>query len=467
MRIPPDVLLRHLWVVGMTGAGKSTALLSWIVEMLQTGIGVGLIDPNSDLFVDALNHMVRLPRKMWERAIVWEPLHPTHSIGFNPLEVLEGEDIVRRARFLATVITKIFTTDELITVRMQSVMFHSFWLLARMKLTLVEFPRLVTDRAWREGLLEKLPAEDYDLLRYWKFEFPSKNNERLATEWTQSSLARIIPFTSDHALKRIFGQQKSGFDFLWAMDERIPILVNLRTGTLGSTQARLFGAFVVAQFQLSAFRREAIKREARQQYILVIDEAPSVLTDDIEILLTQARKYGLSLIASHQHFEQLRDFPKLQSALRNSVNSMAVFRTGAGDAELFARDVFNMKLDMVKDTHVRKNPTGISLWPYETVVDNVWRPFAEIEKMYQKRLTSLNDFEFWFRQRGRGDARKIRVVRPRITNSKRHEQAVEELIARSVATYGRSHAEIDAEIAARHTGSAGKETPPNDEVFWE
>ena len=386
MQIAIDTLLRHLWVIGASGVGKSTALLSWLTQLVAQGYGVGLLDPNSDLFRDFRAVIARtLREREWDRVILLDPLDPTSAIGFNPLELKPGEFAERKAAFLAGVVNKVFKIDPLIAARMQQIMLHTFWLLMRFDLTLVEFPLVLTHPAVRLGLVNRLPSSDYLLKSFWENEFPN-DNERLVQEWTQSSLSKIRPLVTDPALRRIFGQQRSTLDFRRIMDERGLLLVNLSKGQLGGEKSQLLGTFLCAQIQLAALSRDQLDRRQRRQWLLAIDEFQNMLTEDIEEILVESRKYGLSILVANQHLGQLADYPKLQQAILNTVQNWAVFRVGAADAAILAPDLFNPGLDQAKDVHVRKNPTGLPWFPYTTVHDTVWRPWAEIQEQQARKL---------------------------------------------------------------------------------
>ena len=214
---------------------------------------------------------------------------------------------------------------------------------------------------------------------------------------------------------------------------------------------KLFGAFVLALIQWAAFSREDMLKEERKQWILFVDEFQNILTDDIERILSQGRKYGLGVVLANQHFAQLEDFPKLQSAVMNTILNRALFKTGYKDAEIFAPGTFSPEIDQIKDIHIRKNPTGISIWPYQTVEDRVWRPLEESWEHERRKLTEgLRDREFYFKQMGRGKARKLRIPNlPPVRRTDKQRKAVEELLAQSNERYGTPIKQVDEMILAR------------------
>ncbi len=464
--LPISLLLQHLWVVGGSGTGKTSAARGWLMQLIENGYGCGIIDPHGDLYQDVFTGAAGMNRRVRERIVLFDPLHPTHSVGLNPLELLPGDVPARKADFLANVVSKIFGADPASTPRMQQMLRHTFWLLMISKRTLLEFPFVLNNQAYREALLACVPPSEQLLLDFWLYEFPA-DNPRLVHEWTQSSLNKIRPFVSDPAMQLIFGQQRSTINFRQIMDEGLVLLVNLHKGKLGDNTAHLLGAFILAQIQLAALSREEIPQDERRQWTLFVDEFQNVLTDDVEEILTETRKYGLALMIANQYYEQLDAHPKLQAAVLNSVRNWAVFRLGAKDSELFGRDLFNPSLDMVKDVRTRYTSMG-------TEEDIVWRPLGEIEEMMWRQVKNLADREFWFLTKGKSQAAiklrtrtlKKEVLRPR------HVAQLEELSALNLSN-ATPHDQVWAEIARRYPDAPDSNPDRSDEgpdiptVEWE
>lgn len=448
-------LAKHAWIVGASGAGKSWAFEGWASELIVKGVGVGIIDPAGDLFSNLLTRIALLSKQAWSKVVVFDP-RSHHAVGFNPLELLPGEEAVERAGRLASIITKLFKQDPFITARMQRLMLHTFWLLIVSNLTLVELPRLLTNFDFRERLLSRLTEKDIDLLTYWNDEFPQKNNPRLVTEWTQPVLNKIGALVADPHLKRIFGQRRSTIDFREIMDSGKVLLVNLSKGKLGADKSHLLGGFILAQIQLAALSRDELPASKRRQWVLFIDEFQNVLTEDIEVILAESRKYSLSLVLANQFFGQLRDQPKLQDAILNTVHNWVIFRSGAQDAELYSKDVFNPPVDVVKEIRIRGGE-----------MENVWRPLAEITELTARQIKNLKDREFFYKRKGYGEAKKLRTVTlPELRLTPRLVVLRDELIVRSLSTYALPIAEVDAEIAARRRELYGNDgdAPMSDNV---
>src|SRR6266516_3953529 len=91
--------IRHVHTVGRTRVGKSFVLLSWFLNALARGMGVGLIDPHGDLFYRVLFHLARAAfyrPELYERVVIINPVHKNWCVGFNPLELWPGEVAERK-----------------------------------------------------------------------------------------------------------------------------------------------------------------------------------------------------------------------------------------------------------------------------------------------------------------------------------------------------------------------------------
>jgi hypothetical protein len=449
MRFDDKALGRSVYVIGDPGSGKSRGIEGWAAQLMRQNQGVGVIDPHDQLCSNLVARLAKQGRRIWDKVVLIDPTDPDYTVGFNPLELKPGEIPERKAQFLATVISKIFRADPLITARMQRMLFHTFWLLCVSKLTLIEFEYVLTDSEFRTTLLMALPR-DHKLLRYWQKEFPTQ--DRLITEWTQSSLNKVGPLSTDPDLELILGQQRSSVDFRRIMDEEKILLVNLPKGILTESNSYLMGAFILAQIQLAALSRAEQSQKEHKRFVLCIDEFQNYATDDVHEILAESRKYRLSLIMAHQFYDQLRDQPKLQAAVLNTTGNIACFRISSSDAELFMRDIFAPDIDQVKEIRLRRQPTGINWWPFTTEEEVVWRPLQEIWEMEARHLTMLRDREFWYKRKGPYSPRKLRTMDlPDVVMTPKLQASIDELRARSAALYGLTKSEARERIEQRRT----------------
>jgi len=415
------------------------------MQLAQGGIGVGVIDPHGELFGNLVARIAATcNQKLWQRVVILNPLNDTYSVGFNPLQIHAGEVIERKTKFLADVITQIWRADPLITARMQRMMSHTFFLLATFGLTLNELPLAMTNVDFRKALLENL-EETHPLRLYWDKEFPQ--NPRTITEWTQSTLNKAGSLTTDPDLSLLFGQRYSTIDFQEIMNSGKILLVNLSKGGLGGDTSHMLGGFVMAQIQQSALARANNPHQDHRPFILFVDEFQNYTTDNVQEILAESRKYKLSLVMAHQYHEQLSINPELQAAVMNTVGNYVCFRLGYADAKLFVHDIFQPEIDQVKDIRLRYQKVEGEEQEFE---DKLYRGQDEIWESETRKLTELQNREFWYKKRGPNPPVKLRSLHlPDIQMTPYLQESIDELVALSNSKYARPKSEIRREIARR------------------
>lgn len=458
-------LTRSLYVMGASGTGKSKALISWIVQLMHA-VNLCVIDPAGDLYHETIARIAADRRSQRSRRgmpSVWERLLLINPIGFhtatiNPLEPLEGIPPERQAQFLATIVTKMFRMDELITARMQRMQLMTFWLLIECQLTLLEFVPVLTMRDLRKRLIATLP-EMHQVRLYFEREFPT--TDRLITEWTQSSLNKIGALTADPALRLLFGSRKSTINFSSILNESV-VLVNLNKGQLPEKLTHLAGVFIVGMLQLAAYARAAKPYSPRRNFAIILDEFHNFVTEDIHTILSETRKYKFSAILANQFWGQLEDQPELQNAIKNTVGGYCLFQIGMDDAQVFVRDIFAPDLKkQIKHTQILPANWGNEIVePYESIT---WYTLEETFHRYARLLSHQQpDRMFWYKKRGPHPPVRLRSsTLADIRMTPRLEAAIAELTALSYAKYARRKTDIEAEIEERWRELFADEPPGN------
>jgi len=195
--------------------------------------------------------------------------------------------------------------------------------------TLLSITRIIIDGNYRKYITGLL--KDPILITFWKNEFEQMvRNERMATEAIAPIQNRIGPFLATATIRNIIGQAKSTIKFDEIMNNGKILLVNLSKGRLGDINANLIGLVLVGKIQMAALSRVDMFGKPMNDFYLYIDEFQNVTTDSIASILSEARKYRLSLNIAHQYITQLEE--NIKNAVFGNVGSMAVFRVGTEDA---------------------------------------------------------------------------------------------------------------------------------------
>ena len=320
----------HTYVVGQSGTGKSRALESWIMQDILAGQGVGVIDPHGELFHNLLGRLASRP-ETWERIILLDPLDPNWTIGFNPLAASGGFPPQRLAQYLTDVAIKIWNLNANNAPRLIWLLTNTFLALSDLGLSLLNLPRFLTDRDFREGLLPRLRQQG--ARDYFRHEFPA--GEGAVNQWITPVLNKIGNLIFDPDIRLMFQGQQT-LDFREVMDDQKILSVHLPKGVLGEAPSALLAAFIVAHLQKAALART--DRGSRTPFYLYLDEFQNYTTDNIKDILSESRKYALSLTLAHQYLDQLSG--ELRSAVLNTAGTLVSFRVGYHDGVQLAKEIF-------------------------------------------------------------------------------------------------------------------------------
>ncbi len=362
--------LRHLYVIGQTGTGKTGLLTSMIIQDIQRGDGCCFIDPHG---TDILNILASVPPERYKDVIYFDPADLSRPFSLNFLEY----DLARPEQ-------KTFIVNELLMIfrrlygdvpESMGPAFEQYFRNATQLVmedpstgsTILDIARVLSNADFRRLKLSK--SMNPVINQFWT-EIANKADG-------EASLANIVPyitnkfddFTANDFIRPIVGQQESSFNFREVMDTKKILLVNLSKGRLGEKNANLLGLIIVGKLFMAALSRADSPGKAFAPFYLYIDEFQNVTTDSIPGILSEARKYKLSLSVAHQFLKQIDD--KTRDAVFGNVGNMSVFRVGEEDAEFFAKQfapVFET-LDFVnlefRNAYVKILAKGVPQKPFD------------------------------------------------------------------------------------------------------
>lgn len=339
--ITPMQRAKHIYTVGATGAGKTKFLEALIRQDICMGNGFGVIDCHGDLVSDVIRYLSTLSPYSnvseasyrsfeYERVVLTDPTDGRYSIVFNPLEVIEGVRPYAQALELLGVFKKIWgyygpRMDELTRCVLVT--------LAESGLTLLEVQPLLTDDAFRANLVRGL--SNVEARRYWLERFDPLS-PAMKSQYSEPVLNKTQAFVADPAIRSIISGRESTVNFRDIMDQGKFLLVNLSKGTL-KENAMLLGALLVAKIQMAALSRADIPPEQRRPWYLYVDEFQNFATESFADILSEARKYGLSLVMAHQNLDQLNDI--LRASILGNVGTQIYFSVSKSDAMKLASEI--------------------------------------------------------------------------------------------------------------------------------
>jgi energy-coupling factor transporter ATP-binding protein EcfA2 len=329
--------LRHIYIIGKTGQGKTTLLENMINFDIQNKNGLAFLDPHGDSVQRILDY---IPKERIDDVIYFNPTDVNHPIAFNPLEKVSWEHRHLTAISLLSIFKKIWV--DAWSARMEYILTNTLLaLLEWPNATLLDVNRLLSDEKFREKVVTNL--KDEVVKAFWKQEF-AKYHLQFRTEAIAPIQNKIGQFITNPLIRNIIGQTESAFDLRKIMDEGKVFLANLSVGAIGEETSRLLGGLLITKFQLSAMSRVDIPEEKRKDFYLYIDEFQNFATESFINILSEARKYHLSLILAHQYLDQVPE--EIIKAVFGNVGTFIVFRLGANDAEIFNKEfAYLVKID--------------------------------------------------------------------------------------------------------------------------
>lgn len=410
VRLADEDRLRHLYVIGQTGAGKTSFMKTLIEQDIKDGKGVCFIDPHGN---DILDVLASVPPDRYEDVIYFDPAHTDRPFGLNMLEYDQSRP--EQKSFIVNEMLAIFRQLYGDVPESMGPAFEQYFRNATQLVmedpasgsTLMDIGRVLSNAEFRNLKLAR--SNNPVVNQFW--------TEIATRAEGEASLQNIVPyitnkfdeFTGSDFMRPIIGQQESSFNFREVMDNKKILLVNLSKGRLGERNANLLGLVIVGKLFMAALSRADAPGTNFPPFYLYIDEFQNITTSSIPGILSEARKYKLSLTLAHQYLAQVDE--KIREAVFGNVGSMAVFRVGQEDGEFFGK-LFE--------------PT-----------------FAASD------FTSIENYNAYVRLLAGGVPQKpfnIRTIAP----SEGNLAQVDDLRELSYLTYGRDRATVEAHIRSRY-----------------
>jgi len=414
---------RHCYVVGATGCGKSTLLRNMILQDIENGEGVAVIDPHGDLYLDVLKSV---PQHRARDVTLIDPTDFERAPGINYLEVPGAYPTLERS-FVVNELLKIF--ERLYDMRQaggpmfETYMRNALLLLMESRIegaTLLEVPAVFEDKAFRKAALRHCtnPA----VKRFWELQAEPARGDAQLENIAPYITSKLNQFAGNALVRSIVGQSRSTIDLRKAMGQGRIVLVNLAKGMLGEYDSSLLGMLVVAKLFAAALGRARLAPKDRRPFNVYIDEFQNFTTDTLSQLLSEARKFGIRLTLANQVLHQInvgRGPDNLAAAVLGNVGTLLAMRVGGEDVETL-RMALGGQLDShtlraLPDFHVaaRLLQGGHPLPPFvfetlpaqarrdikaekfiaQSYRESYTRPVAEVEREISSRVPDWSDYD--------------------------------------------------------------------------
>ena len=341
VRIQEADRLRHIYMVGKTGVGKTVLFQNMIKQDIEEGRGVCYLDPNGDAAEWILKH---IPKERADDVIYFDPSDIERPFGLNMLEwktVEQRDFLVQEA---IQIFYKLFDPNQTGMVGPQ---FEHWMRNAALTLmshpdggTIIDIPRLFTDPDFEKDRTKYVT--DPVVKGFWEKQM-AKTADFHKSEMLNYFTSKFGRFMTNDMMRNIIGQTKSSFDFREVMDSKKILICNLSKGRIGEINAFLLGMVIVSKIAMGAFSRQDVPEDKRTPFFLYVDEFQNFITDVFATILSESRKYKLSLNITNQYIAQMDD--KIREAVVGNAGTLVAFRIGAADAEFMVKEFDPLKVD--------------------------------------------------------------------------------------------------------------------------
>lgn len=331
VRMSPEDRLRHMYVIGQTGTGKTHILKKMIIQDIQNGDGVCFIDPHGSDIQDILDY---IPPERIDDVIYFDPAYTERPMGLNMLDY--DKRYPEQKSFVINELMTIFNKLFDMKTGGGGPMFEQYFRNSAGLVmehpesgnTLLEIGQVLANKSFRDMKLRY--CTNPIIKQFWANAEKTTGDQGLEN-FVPYITSKFDVFISNEIMRPVVAQQKSALNFREIMDSKKILLVNLSKGRLGEINSNLIGLVLVGKILMAALSRVDSLGSKLPPFYLYIDEFQNVTTDSISQILSEARKYGLSLTIAHQFIAQLDE--GIKNAVFGNVGSMATFRISFEDAE--------------------------------------------------------------------------------------------------------------------------------------
>jgi len=319
--------LRHMYIVGKTGTGKSELLKDLVMQDIKAGKGVCFIDPHGDAVEELMS---LIPADRAEDVIYFDPSDTERPMGLNLLEANTEDQKHFVSSSVINMMYKLFDPYKtgIVGPRFEHAVRNA--MLTAMSdegSTFIEVMRILTDARYVQEILPKVT--DPIVRRYWTDQI-AQTSDFHKSEVLDYITSKFGRFVTNKMVRNIIGQSKSSFSLREVMDTGKILFINLSKGTIGEENSSFLGLILVPRILMAAMSRTDLPKDQRRPFYLYVDEFQNFATPDFAVILSEARKYALSLCVANQFIGQVDE--EVKNAVFGNVGTIISFRIGTTDA---------------------------------------------------------------------------------------------------------------------------------------
>lgn len=321
--------LRHLYIVGKTGTGKSWFIDNMAIEDIRKGHGVAVLDPHGDA-IDTI--MEYIPKNRINDVCYFNPADPEYGYPLNLLELENPEQKELMVSGIIGIFYKLYAHSW--GPRLEHILRNVlFTLINTPDATLPDVIRILNDKKYRDKILQQI--NDPVLMMFWKKEYEGMS-EKFANEAVAPILNKVGQFVTSPLIRKIISYPKSKVKIEELMNNRKIFLCDLSQGKIGEDNATLLGSMIITKIQIAAMNRAFLPESERVPFYLYVDEFQNFATQSFTKILSEARKYKLGLTLANQYITQIDE--EVMAAILGNVGSITCFNVGAKDSEIMYKE---------------------------------------------------------------------------------------------------------------------------------
>jgi TraM recognition site of TraD and TraG/Type IV secretory system Conjugative DNA transfer len=343
---------RHIYALGGSGSGKSVFMTNMVLQDIEAGNGVCVVDPHGETIDDIL---LRMPESRREDVVIFSPAFIDRPLGLNMLEYDRAKPTQR-----TQVIDNLFKIwDKLYDLKATGGPMFESYMKNSMRLvmsheasgsTLMEISKVLSDEEYRTFKLAM--CDDQQVVDFWEKEATKAGGEASLENMVPYITSKLAPFITNDFLRPMIGQQKSAINFREAMDNKKIVLVKLEKGLIGESSAYLVGMVTIGNLLMAGMGRNdgfkynldgsktEITASERPPFFIYVDEMQNFLFDAIPQALEEIRKYKVGMVLAHQFVKQVikGGDERIKDSIMANCASKFIFRAGAEDAEYLQKE---------------------------------------------------------------------------------------------------------------------------------
>jgi hypothetical protein len=282
-------------------------------------MGLAAVDPHGDLVEGVL---AKIPKHRLDDVIVFDLMDRERPLGFNILQwdTVEERDLMIDELYL--------TIDRMYDMKSTGGPIFEEYFRGALKLlmgdkprqgfvpTLLDFVTCFLSREFRKWLSKSITDPQ---VKDFSEEIERAGGDARLDNVTPYINSKLNRFVNDTTLQLIIGQERTAFDFEDIINSGKILLVKLGKGRFGPVTRALITNQLVSRFKLAAMKRGEMEYDQRRHFMLYVDEAGSLPSENFMELLAEARKYRLGLVLGTPYTGQLS-----QSSTRTSFPSALI-----------------------------------------------------------------------------------------------------------------------------------------------